>query len=258
MLGEFIQDRWIVNALREVATEKNMPFKSWSDDWIIQLGESDNNLRIIGYRFALNDSVAASIAQDKVATYTILHEQGVAAVPHELVRTKVSQVNKNSMKGWDRIITKPLVGTSGHGVRLHGSVFSAVEFIENSPIQAWAASPYVDIETETRLILLDGELLLAYEKQPVIINDLKMFNLGLGATAIDIEPDERQLNLARSAQASMGLRLCAVDIIRSVNGDVSVLEINDAIMMEHYARQSVINKSRVVSVYRSIVSKATY
>lgn len=254
MLGEFIQDRWVVKLLRSIASERGLLFRSWSGDWIIEIGDGRNNCRVIGYRFPLNDSVAASIAQDKVATYGILSAYGVPAVPHELVRTKVSRVNRESMEKWERIVTKPLVGTSGHGVKMHDDVSEAISFIEQSSIQAWAVSPYVDIDTETRLIILDGKVLRAYEKRPVVIDGLKMFNLGLGATAVDVDPDDQLIDLAESAQSAMGLRLCAVDVVKLANGEVQVLEINDAIMMEHYARQSAENESRVKDVYRSILS----
>lgn len=254
MLGEYIQDRWVVKILRQIAAERGLSFKSWSDDWIVELGDSASGTRVIGYRFALNTSVASFIAQDKVATYAILKSHEIPAVPHELVRTKVSSINEASMEKWAKIVTKPLVGTSGHGVRLHSDVASAIEFIENSSIQAWAVSPYLDIESETRLILLDGAILCAYEKQPVEVNGLKMFNLGLGATASDVEPSEPMVKLAKSAQSAIGLRLCAVDIVKSASGEMVVLEINDAIMMEHYARQSAENEVHVKDVYRSIVS----
>ena len=253
MLGEFIQDRWIVDVLREIADEKDISFHVWSDDWIMQLGDGRNSCRVFGYRFELNNSVAASIAQDKVATYTILNQQGISAVPHELVRTKVSQINRDVMEKWAKTVTKPLTGTSGHGIRLHDTAVSAIEFIEQSSIQAWAISPYIDILVETRLILLDGSVLCAYEKEPVVINGLKMSNLGLGAKAVNVGPSSRLVDIAKSAQSAIGLRFCSVDVVTQSNGEVAVLEVNDAVMMEHYSRQSEQNRAKTKDVYEAAV-----
>ncbi|TAK37122.1 MAG: hypothetical protein EPO30_11115 [Lysobacteraceae bacterium] len=127
--------------------------------------------------------------------------------------------------------------------------------VESSTIQAWAAAPYVNIVSETRVILLDGECLLAYKKEAVDANGLKMFNLGLGARAIDIVPDDELLQLARVAQSVLGLRLCAVDIVERADGVSQVLEVNDGIMVENYARQSDANKQRALGIYAQIVDR---
>jgi glutathione synthase/RimK-type ligase-like ATP-grasp enzyme len=209
--------------------------------------------RVLGYRFDLNDSVASSIAQDKVATYQMLEKAGLPAVPHVLVRTKVSQADQQVMSGWQQIVIKPLVGTSGHGVRLFDDTEQAVRHIEQSKIAAWAAAPFVDIKREVRVIMLDGKPLLTYEKQPVTIRSLKMFNLGLGATPKDIDISPELQELASKAQQELGLRLSTVDIIEDWQGEYRVLEINDSIMMEHYMRQSPEHKERGRRVYDVIV-----
>lgn len=255
MNGEFIQDRWIVEMLRDIARSRDITFESWSDDWIIELRKATEIHRVIGYRFDANDSVASNISQDKVATYTLLAAHSIPAVEHRLVRTKVSATNMQDLQSWDGVVIKPLVGTSGHGVRKFQDMSSAVTYVNQSFIQAWAAAPYIAIATETRIVLLDGQPLLAYEKRPVQIDDLKMFNLGLGGKAVDTEPDAATLQLARSAQHALGLRLCAVDIIETVQGERMVLEVNDAVMVEHYARQSEHNKQIARQVYEKIVDQ---
>lgn len=255
MNGEFIQDRWIVGMLRDIAGSRGITFESWSDDWIIELRKAAETHRVIGYRFDVNDSVASNISQDKVATYTLLAAYSVPAVEHRLVRTKVSDVNAQDLGDWDEIIIKPLVGTSGHGVRKFQDMPSALAHVDESSIQAWAAAPYIAIMAETRIVLLDGKVLLAYRKQPVRIDNLNMFNLGLGGTAVDVTPGASMLQLARDAQNALGLRLCAVDIVETANGEQRVLEVNDAVMVEHYARQSDRNKQIAHQVYENIVDQ---
>lgn len=255
MNGEFIQDRWIVDMLRNIAASRGIAFESWSDDWIIELRKAAKTHRVIGYRFDMNNSVASNISQDKVATYTVLAAHSIPAVAHRLVRTKVSDANLQHISDWGEIVIKPLVGTSGHGVRKFQDVSSAVAYVNRSSIQAWAAAPYIAIAAETRIVLLDGKVLLAYQKQPVEIDNLKMFNLGLGGIAVDITPGADMLQLAHDAQSALGLRLCAVDIIETAQGERMVLEVNDAVMVEHYARQSEQNKQAARRVYERIVDE---
>lgn len=251
--GEFIVDRWMVSMLRDICQARGITFAAYSDDWLLELRVGDTVRRVLGYRFSLNDSVAASIAQDKVATYQVLAKAGIPAVTHVLVRTKVSHADRKVMAGWKKIVIKPLTGTSGHGVQLFTNVDEAAEHIEQSTILAWAAAPFVDIKREVRVIMLDGKPLITYEKQPVTIRGLKMFNLGLGATPNDIEPSEEFVELARNAQKELGLRLSTVDIVEDADGNVRVMEVNDSIMMEHYARYSPENKQRAASVYGAVV-----
>lgn len=250
---EFIVDRWMVGMLRDICQTRGITFVTHSDDWLLELRAGDKVRRVLGYRFHLNDSVAASIAQDKVATFQVLAKAGIPAVTHVLVRTKISHADRQAMAGWQKIVVKPLVGTSGHGVRLFTSVDEAAEHIEQSTILAWAAAPFIDIQREVRVIMLDGVPLLTYEKQPVTIYGLKMFNLGLGATPKDIEPSEELVLLAKNSQHELGLRLSTVDIVEDTDGNVQVMEVNDSIMMEHYARHSAKNKRCTIDVYSTIV-----
>src|SRR5690606_29180310 len=110
-----------------------------------------------------------------------------------------------------------------------------------------------DIEREIRVVLLDGELLIVYEKQAVVIDGLKMFNLGMGAVPHNIEPDKELVELALRAQSALGLRLSAVDIIETVTGEWKVLEVNSGFMMENYLRASAENRRQTVEAYEKIV-----
>lgn len=239
--------------LRDICAERGISFDVYSDDWLIEMTSKDAVHWVFGYRFDLNDSVSASIAQDKVATYQVLAKARIPVVPHVLVRTKVSHADRHVMNGWQQVVIKPLVGTSGHGVHLFNDIDAAVAHIEQSPIAAWAAAPFIDIAREIRVVLLDSMPLLIYEKQPVMIRGLNMFNLGLGATPKDIEINDDLLQLAVSAQKELGLRLSTIDIVENRAGESQVLEINDSIMMEYYARFSPENKQRAEMVYARII-----
>jgi glutathione synthase/RimK-type ligase-like ATP-grasp enzyme len=106
--------------------------------------------------------------------------------------------------------------------------------------------------------MLDGKPLLVLEKtQPTSRGRLKLFNLGFGAVAVDVTDEEQFVELramATEAVRAMSLRLASVDIVRLPDGSLRILEVNDGITLDHYARQSEAYKKRAVSVYDAIVA----
>jgi glutathione synthase/RimK-type ligase-like ATP-grasp enzyme len=253
--GEYITDRWMVGIIADICRDHSIELTRFSGDWLLRLRHGDVTRYVIGYKFDLNNAAAAGIAQDKVATAELLEVDGVAAVQHMLVRTKAATASDWKARAGNDFVIKPLSGTSGHGVRRFHDVAAADEWMKQSGIEAWAISPYIDIRRESRLIVLDDDVLAAYEKQPVEVHSLRMFNLGKGALARDIEPNDALIVLARRAQQTLGLRLAAVDIIEDADGNIQVLEVNEGIMMENYMRQSDENKARGYAVYEGIVMR---
>lgn len=251
--GQYITERLMPRMIHEICKERGILFASFSDDWLLHLEKDGKVARVLGYKFSLNDSVASNIAQDKVASYELLKYYSIAAVPHYLIRTKAGEADWKELPWRDGMVVKPLSGTSGHGVAKFFSADDAGVWMEKWGIEAWAASPFVGVKREVRLIFLDDDTLLAYEKQPVEINGLKFFNLGKGATALSYMAASSEVELAKKAKNALGLRLCAVDIIELMNDTWQVLEVNDGIMMENYARQSVENRAGVEQIYQSII-----
>lgn len=253
--GEYITHRLMVDIIKRICAERGISFTSLSDDWLLELKKDGKTQRVVGYSFSINDSVAALIAKDKVATHIVLQRAGIPSVPHALLRPKVSDKQKAAIQDFGKIVVKPLEGTSGSGVKLVAGPDEAVEWVESTEIPAWAAAPFVDIKREMRFVLLDQKPLIVYEKQAAAVEDgLKMFNLGKGALPKDIEPGAELLALATRAQAALGLRLSAVDIIETAAGEYQVLEINSGFMMEHYMRVSSENYQKAAEAYNKIIT----
>ena len=240
--------------IREICKERGISFTSFSDDWLLDMEKDGKSARVLGYKFSLNDSVASNIAQDKVAAYELMNHYDVPVVPHYLIRTKASEENWRTMPWEEGMVIKPLVGTSGHGVKRCYLAKEAEAWMDKWGIEAWAVSPFVEIKREVRLVLLDEDVLLTYEKQPVEIDGLKFFNLGKGAVALGYRVADAEIELAQKAKEALGLRLCAVDIIELAGGTWQVLEVNDGIMMENYARQSPGNIEVAKRMYATITS----
>lgn len=252
--GQFITARLMPKMIREICEERSISFTSFSDDWLLHLERNGKSARVLGYKFSLNDSVASSVAQDKVAAYELFKYHNIPAVPHYLIRTKANEMDWHNLPWGKGMVIKPLSGTSGHGVAQCFSASEAGAWMEKWGIEAWAVSPFVEIRREVRLVLLDNELLLAYEKQPVEIDELKFFNLGKGATAVECQVSYAEIALAQKAKEALGLRLCTVDTIELNDGSWQVLEVNDGIMMENYARQSLENKKAAKQLYQVIIA----
>ncbi len=252
-IGEYITDRWIVEVIRDICAERGLDFKTFSSGWVLEMGSGEKRHHVIGYQFDINSAVASSIAKDKVAAHLILKDNGVPSVPHALLRPKVSDAQRQAIAGWNDLVVKPLDGSGGYYVRRFDSSETAIEWIESTEIPAWAASPFVDIKREIRMIMLGHEPLIVYEKKPVVKDNLKMFNLGLGGEPNNLVPDDELLMIAVKAQAALGLRICAVDVAELASGERQVLEINSGFMMEHYMRFSPENKQQTIEMYRRIV-----
>lgn len=259
--GPYIANRLMPGIVEGYAKRSNVAFQFFSDEWVLRLGEGAQTQWIVGYKFNLNQSASSELAQDKVATYAALRAADIAVIPHYLVRSLPHELihikELHEVLEGQSVVAKPLEGTGGRDVERFDSADDALTMIRSSGEPAWALAPYYDITSEYRFIMLDGKCLLAYEKtQPTMRGELKLFNLGFGAVAVDIEDDElrsRLFDIAQSVMNTMALRLAAVDVVRVSDGSLRVLEVNDGISMEHYARQSELCKSRVVDVYEAIL-----
>src|SRR5687768_10357502 len=115
--GQFITERLMPEMMREICEERGISFTSFSDDWLLHMEKGGKIARVLGYKCSLNDSVASSIAQDKVAAYELLSHYVVSAVPHFLIRTKANEADWKKLSWHSGMVIKPLSGTSGHGVK---------------------------------------------------------------------------------------------------------------------------------------------
>jgi len=258
--GPYIAERLMPKIIAEYCEQANIEFQSFSHEWVLRLTKGDITRWVVGYTFDVNRAAAGELARDKVAAYDALQAAGVAAAPHYLVRSLPKELihdqELHQRLHATPVVAKPLDGTGGRDVHHFSTVDEALTMIRKSGEPAWALSPYFELQAEYRFIMLDNELLLAYEKtQPTSRGQLKLFNLGYGAVAKDISEAlmQKLLPAARQVMRAMALRLAAVDMVKLADGTYIVLEVNGGITMEHYARQSDVNKSRASDVYSKIV-----
>lgn len=257
--GQYIADRYLPGFIEAAARAHDIACTVMSDGWVIRLEKGMTRRWVLGYQFDVNGAAASAVAQDKVATHEVLKQAGIPSVEHLLVRALPSQpfpTERLASLLPGPFVLKPLGGTGGRGVQKVGSAHEAEKIVEIEGEMAWAASPLYDISAEYRVIMLDGTPLVMYEKQaPVTEHGLRYFNLGKGAVpaAILTEDTSAALDvLARQACGALSLRLASVDIVR-VDNSLRILEINDGIMMEYYARHSEQYKKNAALAYDAIV-----
>lgn len=258
MQGEYIVDRLLPGFVADACEKLGLTCTRFSDDWVIRIDGSAKRRWVIGYTFDLNGAGAVGVASDKVASSLTLEHEGVPAAKHYLVRIHSEQGllldNLVGVGSEEPVVIKPLSGSGGRGVRLTANRAAALEYIRMSTHPDWALSPYYEIVSEKRVIMLDGRVLCSYDKtQPHEQDGLKMFNLGLGAVAVNCELSKDELALAERALTASGLRVASVDIARLTGGELMIMEINSGITMEHYARQSEEYFKTAADVYLHLV-----
>jgi glutathione synthase/RimK-type ligase-like ATP-grasp enzyme len=191
--------RIFVDALRKYCAEREIAIDVRSDGWLIVMQRDDTRACAFGYDIGLNSAVAHRIANDKAATAEVLEMSGIACVPHTLFLSPEMNQYVAQPGSWEAmlrlldanphgIVVKPNEGTTGESVFLvktKAALELAVSRIFASHLSL-AISPYVDIEDEVRVVLLDGDPIVVYGKnRPSIVGDgqRSLLELALAATA---------------------------------------------------------------------------
>jgi glutathione synthase/RimK-type ligase-like ATP-grasp enzyme len=259
---EYVTDkRVLVEAARLAAANVGGSYEDFSNGWVGRLQKGDKTAFILGYYIDCNTQAASMIAIDKVATYLLLQDAGVAAVPHYLVRSDaMSDFDTDGLRRlfaeYHELVLKPLKGHRGKSVALYIDADTAINTILAHAEHAWAASPYIAIQREVRVVVFEGSAVLAYEKtNPQQTDGLKMFNLEHGAIPQDVPLEtmpEEWRTMVCTAMKAIGLTLGAVDIVIDDRGKARVLEINSGFSLEHYAKTSPQRRQQVLDMYLKV------
>lgn len=258
MIGEYIYDRVLPKILRELCADRDIAIATFSDDWVIRMEKDGVVHWNVGYTFDLNSASAAAIARDKVAAFEVLRADSVPAIEHYLGRsqteTHVNEARLAHLPANRPYVTKPLQGSGGVGVTFHKNLAAAITHINAAAGPEWALSPYYEITSEQRIILLDEAILLSYTKtQPTQQEGVRFFNLSHGALPEINLPDEQTIELACQAARACTLRLAAIDIAILPDNTRQVMEVNSGISLEHFALAVPNNYALAKEIYKKIL-----
>jgi glutathione synthase/RimK-type ligase-like ATP-grasp enzyme len=236
--------RTFVDAVKKYGADRGITVETRSQDWLLIMQRGPKRHFAFGYDLGLNTAIAHRIANDKAATAEVLQFCGVPCVPHMLFLNPRLSEYVPSLQSWQAmldllndnpagIVVKPNEGTSGEHVFKVASP-SELELAAHRIFSANSSlviSPYLDIENEVRVVLLDHRPLVVYDKKRVL--DWR-HNLDSGAQPVVLERGpirEACVEIAVNAAKSIGIRFGSIDVVL-VNGAWQILEINSGVMME--------------------------
>jgi glutathione synthase/RimK-type ligase-like ATP-grasp enzyme len=193
--------RTFVDAVRKYCATRGIAIEIRSQGWLIIMQLGAKRRLAFGYDLGLNSAVAHRIANDKAATAEVLQACGVPCIAHTLFLSPRMNEYIPPQRSWeamlallrenpDGIVVKPNEGTSGDSVfkvSTEPDLELAVHSIFSSSL-GLAISPYVEIENEVRVILLDHDAVVVYNKnRPAITGDGRhsLLELALAATPVE-------------------------------------------------------------------------
>src|SRR5438105_6409075 len=161
-------ERIFVQAIKRYCANHGIALDVRAGGWLLTLRRVEQRHFAFGYDIGLNSAIAHRLANDKSATAEVLALEGVPCIPHRLFlnpklgRNVVGAAWREAMlvllhDNPQGVVVKPNEGTSGRSVfrvtteteldHAVGEVFSMSTGL--------VISPYVEIEDEIRVILLD-------------------------------------------------------------------------------------------------------
>jgi glutathione synthase/RimK-type ligase-like ATP-grasp enzyme len=191
-------ERIFVNAIRTYCASHDIRVDIKSQGWLVVMRRGEQRRFAFGYDLGLNSAVAHRIANDKAATAEVLTICGVPNVPHTLFLSPELYEYIKPGRAWhdmlgllrahaDGIVVKPNEGTGGDlvfRVRSEPELERAVHRIFSSE-KSLAISPYLEIEDEIRVILVDDQPVAVYRKErPAIVGDGRRSFLELAVASI--------------------------------------------------------------------------
>ena len=194
--------RTFVDAVKRYCAARGIGIEIRSQGWLIILQRGPQRHLAFGYDLGLNSAVAHRIANDKAATAEVLQLGGIPCIPHALFLSPQMNEYVPPQRSWETmlalltenpngLVVKPNEGTSGDSVfkvSTEPDLELAVHRIFSSSL-GLAISPYVEIEDEVRVVLLDHHPVVVYGKnRPAVTGDGKhsLLELALEATPVDL------------------------------------------------------------------------
>ena len=241
-------ERIFVQAIRRYCANHGIALDIRSGGWLIAMRRGGKRHFAFGYDIGLNSAIAHRLANDKSATAEALTLADVPCIPHHLFLNP--KLGKNVVgAAWREamlvllhdnpqgVVVKPNEGTSGRSVfrvTTEAELDHAASDIF-SMSTGLVISPYVEIQQEVRVILLDDVPLIVYSKQRG--SDWR-HNLDAGAQPVLMQDGDVRtacVKLAIDAASAIGIGFASIDLVR-VDSDWRVLEINSGVMMETLAK----------------------
>ncbi len=170
--------------IKEICKEENIDCQTISNDWILVLTKNNQKRYICGYRFPLNDHALGNIIDDKYAFYELCKINDIPIIEYQILWNPNNKLGKNTMelahhyfeKYSHNVVLKPNIGTEGNNVYHIENLNDLDKKLDKLFKSNFSISicPYYNIESEYRIVVLDNEVKLIFEKiKPVVIGNGK-------------------------------------------------------------------------------------
>lgn len=262
---------YLKNIIKEICDEKNINYTLLSRDWIVKLEKNNKIGYLVGSKFSINPVTASMIASDKYATYEVLKNKNLPIIEHQMIFNPkyrsgfISDLNskkdlENYLKNQAsrKVVVKANDGSCGTDVYLckntHEIYKTIKKLFKEKP--SLSICPFYDIDTEYRVICLDGECKLIYGKKAM--NGNWKHNLSQGAAAIHVEDEDLKSKLkeiAIKATNEIGLRFASVDIIKLITGELLIIEVNLGVTINKYTEFVTNGRDIAKSIYGEVIEK---
>lgn len=166
-----------VKIIKEICKEEGIALEAFSCDFVFRLSKQGMVNYIFGYQFGLNCASSHMICEDKSTTSELLSDAGIPVVEHRCFMSPMNMKYVQANGSWQEMISmlnqyqqvvlKDNKGTGGLSVYRASNATEleqAAQLLFQSA-HSISVSPYYDIQTEYRLILLDGNVRLMYHKE---------------------------------------------------------------------------------------------
>jgi glutathione synthase/RimK-type ligase-like ATP-grasp enzyme len=193
--------RKFVDAVRKYCARHGIAVEVRSQGWLIVMQRGPKRHFAFGYDLGLNSAVTHRIANDKAATAEVLQLCGIPCVPHTLFLSPKLSGYIPPSGSWEAmlgllaenpegIVVKPNEGTGGNAV-FKVLTKPALELAVNEIFlsnQSLCISPYLEIEDEIRVVLIDYLPVVVYGKNRAwIAGDGKRSVLELALASVPVE-----------------------------------------------------------------------
>lgn len=164
------------NILIDIAKDKNIEIKFYSENYLIEIIKENKTKYIIGNDIGNNSSISYQIATDKFCTYIILKNNNIPVIEHSFINKDNIEELKLQKKYNYNVVIKPNTGMEGKNV-VH--VTNYIDLLNNAKKiinkdKSAIVCPFYEIKEEYRVVYLNGESLLIYAKQrPYVIGNSK-------------------------------------------------------------------------------------
>lgn len=168
--------------IKNICEEENVEYNLISEGWCFVLKKNNITKYILGYSFSLNDQALGSIINDKYALYEVCKLKNLPIIEHQILFKPNSSHDNNAYskaleyfnKHQNNVVIKPNNGTEGNEVYhiIDGSDLNNI--LDNLFTHHYSLSicPFYHIDSEYRVIVLDGVVKLIFEKiRPTVIGD---------------------------------------------------------------------------------------